>query len=109
MENTRKKPLLTQYSLALLSGQLLKCCFDTAGTFHLVHQTHRKPISLERLLFQIQARILLCRDILPTQTHQDTIASMDSLRQYFDKTPDKTLKLSLSMMQDQNASDSCRV
>ena len=63
MENTRKKPLLIQYSLALLSGQLLKCCLIQLALSILFIKRHRKPISLERLLFQIQARVL------PMQIH----------------------------------------
>ncbi len=86
---------------------IVEVLFETSGTFHLVNQTPQKTYQLGTFtVSETSTRTAYAETFYQLRTHQDTVASMDSLRQYFDKAPDKTLKLSLSMMHDQNASDS---
>ena len=74
---------------------IVEVLFDTSGTFHLVNQTPQKTYQLGTFTVSDTSTSTAYADTFyQLRTHQDTIASMDSLRQYFDKAPDKTLKLS---------------
>ncbi len=84
--------------LAPSERAVVEVLFDTAGTYTLQHKTPEKTytmgtinVSSEKVATSYKPQFLTLR------TNNDTIASIDPLRQYFDKKDDKSLALTVDM------------
>jgi suppressor of ftsI len=77
---------------------VIEVLFDAPGTYTLQHKTPEKTytmgtinVSSEKVVTSYKSQFLTLR------TNSDTIASIDPLRQYFDKKDDKSLALTVDM------------
>jgi suppressor of ftsI len=85
---------------------IVEVLFDKSGSFTIVNKTPQKSYQLGMItVSDIQTSQSYTSQFVDLRTNSDVIASIDPLRQYFDKQPDKNLTLSLSMMNSQNGSN----
>jgi suppressor of ftsI len=77
---------------------IVEAKFDGTGPYTIENATPNKNYSLGTIVVSNQAvQISYAEQFKTLRANQDTISSIDPLRQYFDKQPDKNLNLTLSM------------
>ena len=92
-----------QYADSVLLGPseraVVEVLFDKSGKFNLVHQTPDKTYTLGTVdVAADKVEQSYAGEFNILRTNQDIISGIDPLRQYFDKTADKSLSLAINMM-----------
>jgi len=78
---------------------IVEVLFDTSGTFAFQNKTPEKTYTLGNVVVaNTPVDVSYAEDFSQLETHEQTVESIDSFRKYFDRVPDKKIKLSLSMM-----------
>lgn len=83
---------------------IVEVLFDRSGSFNIISKTPQKSYQLGMVsVSDTQTAQSYAPQFEELRTNSDVISTIDPLRQYFDKAPDKKLTLSLSMMSNQNS------
>lgn len=78
---------------------IVEVLFDQPGNFTLENKTPQKTYSLGTInVSNTQTQKSHAKQFSVLRTNPDMVTSIDSLRNYFNKAPDKSLALTLSMM-----------
>ncbi len=77
---------------------IVEVLFDRTGSFAIQNKTPNKTYTLGTVTVSAEVvEVSYASQFNQLSTHSQVIESIDLLRQYFDKTPDKQIKLSLQM------------
>jgi len=77
---------------------IVEALFDTAGAFLIQNKTPHKTYTLGTVNVSADSvEVSYAAEFNQLHTHDDTSESIAPLRQYFDRTPDKEIKLSIDM------------
>src|SRR3989338_7914369 len=78
---------------------IVEVLFDTPGTYAIENQTPEKTYKLGEIVASSEAiSPSYASNFGALRSHQETVASIDPLRTYFDKAPDKRINLTVDMM-----------
>lgn len=82
---------------------IVEVMFDQPGTFTIENKTPQQTYKLGTIaVSDTQTTQSYTSQFATLRTNSDTTVLIDPLRKYFDKAPDKSLTLSLSMMNNEN-------
>lgn len=77
---------------------VVEAMFDTSGTYAVQNKTPNQTYNLGSIVVSDNpVAVSYFRDFNELKTHAATVASIDPLRQYFDRAPDKQINLTLDM------------
>ena len=77
---------------------IVEVLFDKSGTFSMQNKTPNKTYSLGSISVSVDpVEVSYASEFNKLSTHNQVTQSIDSFRQYFDKAPDKQIKISLQM------------
>jgi len=77
---------------------IIEVLFSKNGSFAIQNKTPDKTYSLGKVdVYNSPVQISYASEFMQLKTHNQVVKSIDTFRQYFDQTPDKQIKLSLTM------------
>lgn len=77
---------------------VVEALFDKSGTFAIQNKTPNKTYILGNIIVSSDSAVVsYASEFNQLRTHNETIQSIDSMRKYFDRAPDKQIKLSIEM------------
>ncbi|MBI5457013.1 multicopper oxidase family protein [Candidatus Kaiserbacteria bacterium] len=78
---------------------VVEVLFEKNGTFALQNKTPERTYTLGTVaVSERPVDVSYAREFAAQRTHQETVASIDAIRQYIGKAPDKRITLSIDMM-----------
>ena len=84
---------------------IVEVLFDKTGIFTILNKTPNKTYSLGSITVSVDPiEVSYVSEFNTLSTHSQVVGSIDLMRQYFDKAPDKQIKLSLQMGSDMQKS-----
>ena len=78
---------------------IIEVLFEDSGSYALKTKTPNKKYTLGKIMvFEEEVDVSYSAKFYTLKTNEDTVQSIEQFRQYFDKTPDKNILLTVDMI-----------